>query len=477
MNQVQPAQHNRTQATSEHPNQFFPLTLEQWPNLISLPLLAGVITLLAAWATPSQASTAARNLEPYGDATSVMADADPTIQESVQQQSIQQQPAQQQVSQRGTPLPTGTPAQPQNFGNPRSVIITPTTPNRTIVPPPTSAFPYEESYTLGPSDQIQVDIFDVPELSGAESGRYIVQLDGTINLVWAGPIRAQGLTLQQVEQEVARAYAPYVKNPRVTVSLIETRSLRISLAGEVKRPGVYVISPEGATDNLVLVQQTNTGGGVANQWPTVTKALQTAGGVTQFADLRRVQVRRPLPDGSLELIDVNLWELLRTGELNQDIRLRDRDTLVVPTATTLNDSEALVVGSANFAPDTIRVNVIGQVPNPGLVEVDPNTPMNQALMAAGGFLRPRARTSKVELVRLNSNGTAVRRTVDVDLAAGINEETNPALRDYDTIIVSRNGAAVAGDNLETILAPFNSVVDAFDSFFGILDTVNLINND
>ncbi len=354
----------------------------------------------------------------------------------------------------------------------RSVILTPATPNRTIVPPPTSAFPFEEAYTLGPGDQIELNVFDVPELSGPTAGRYIVQLDGTINLTWAGIVRVQGLSIAQAEQVITQAYAPFVRNPLITASVVITRSLRISVAGEIKRPGAYVISPEGATDNRILIDGAATGGGVANQWPTVTKAIQTAGGLTQFADLRRVQVRRPLADGSLELIDINLWELLRTGELNQDIRLRDRDTLVIPTATTLNDSEALVIGAANFSPATIRVNVIGQVPTPGVVEVTPNTPLNQALMTAGGFLRPTARTSEVELVRLNSNGTAIRRLIKVDLAAGINEATNPALRDYDTIIVSRNGATVFSENVDTVLNPVERFFGIFDSIFGVVDIID-----
>ena len=388
-------------------------------------------------------------------------------------------PAPQESPTQAQSSPASSAAQPPQVQPPtprRGVILTPSLPTRTIIPPPTTAFPYEESYTLGPGDEIQLDIFDVPELSGAAAGRYIVQLDGSINLTWAGTISVQGLTLQQAQERITAKYAEFIRTPLITTSIINTRSLRISLAGEVKRPGAYVISPEGATDNRILVQDTTTGGGVANQWPTVTKAIQAAGGITQLADLRRVQVRRPLADGSLEVIDLNLWELLRTGELAQDIRLRDRDTLVIPTATTLNDSEALVIGGANFSPATIRVNVIGAVPTPGVIEVPANTPMNQALLAAGGFLRPRARTSEVELVRLNSNGTAIRRTVSMDLAAGINDQTNPALRDYDTIIVSRNGATTTRDNLDNVLTPINTTVGIFNTFFGIFDTLGIINN-
>lgn len=461
MNKVQPAQHDGIRATVERPATPS-LNRNQRFRLFSLSLLAGTMALLTAWTIPSHASGAIQDEEPQ-ERSSSLSDADVT-------------PINQPTAQRETVAPAQSPVQPQSPTPRRSVILTPTLPNRTIVPPPTSVFPFEESYTLGPSDQIQLDIFDIPELSGATSGRYIVQLDGTINLIWAGVVNVQGLTLRQAEQAITQAYSRFVRDPLITVSLIETRSLRVSIAGEVKRPGAYVISPEGATDNRILVEAAGTGGGVTNQWPTVTKAIQAAGGITQFADLRRVQVRRPLTDGSLEVIDVNLWELLRSGELNQDIRLRDRDTLVIPTATTLNESEALTLGAANFSPETIRVNVIGEVPDPGVIEVAPNTPMNQALLSAGGFLRPRARTSKVELVRLNPNGTAVRRTLDVDLAAGINEATNPALRDYDTIIVSRNGRAVVGDNVEGVVTPVNNFLSVFSSFFGIFDIFGIFDN-
>jgi len=135
-----------------------------------------------------------------------------------------------------------------------------------------------------------------------------------------------------------------------------------------------------------------------------------------------------------------------------------------------------VIGGANFSPQTIRVNVIGEVPKPGVIEVPANTPMNQVLLSAGGFLRPRARTSEVELIRLNPNGTAIRRTVSMDLAAGINDATNPALRDYDTIIVSRNGATTTRDNVGNVLAPVDDIVGIFDTFFGIFDTLGVINN-
>jgi polysaccharide biosynthesis/export protein len=337
-------------------------------------------------------------------------------------------------------------------------------PSRGATVPPAGAVPQEDTYVLGAGDQIGIDIFDVPEFSGA-NGRFVVLVDGSINPPWVGRIIVKGLTLEQASALLTQAYAPYVKTPLVTVNLLTARTLRVSVVGQVKRPGSYIITPQGQT-NQILVGDAAIAGNGANQWPTVTQAIQTAGGITQLANLRQVQLRRPLADGSEQVIDINLWELLRSGELSQDVALRDRDTLVVPKAENLSPDEALLNGSASFSPATIRVNVVGEVTNPGTVEVPPNTSLNQALLSAGGFDTRRARRSRVDLVRLNTDGTAVKRTVSIDLAAGINEETNPSLRDGDTIIIGRSGLTGVRDFVDDVFGPF-------DGLFGrIIDIFN-----
>jgi polysaccharide biosynthesis/export protein len=339
------------------------------------------------------------------------------------------------------------------------------TPSRTIIPAPTSAAPAEDTYILGSGDQIGLDIFDVPELSGV-NGNYVVLVDGSINLPWIGRVLVQGLTLEQAADVLTRAYAPFIREPLITVNLRGARTLRVSIVGEVKRPGSYIISPQGQTNQILVGDAGLATAGAATQWPTITQAIQSAGGITQLANLRQVQIRRPLPDGSEQLVDLNLWELLRTGRLNQDITLRDRDTLIIPKAETVSPDEALLLGSASFAPATIQVNVVGEVTAPGTVEVSPNTSLNQALLSAGGFDRRRARTSRVDLIRLNTDGTAIRRTVPVDLASGINEETNPSLRDGDTIVVGRSGLTGVRDFVDDVFGPFDGVfgriLDIFD---------------
>ncbi|NJR37732.1 MAG: polysaccharide export protein [Leptolyngbyaceae cyanobacterium CSU_1_4] len=366
------------------------------------------------------------------------------------------------------PTPSASPATPRPA---TSSPPAPLTPSRLTVPRtqvPTTGY-QEEEYRLGPGDQIGIDVFDVPELSGAE-GQQVVLIDGSVNLPWVGKIKLQGLTLSAAADRLENAYAPYIRNPLITVNLLTARTLRVNVVGAVKRPGSYIISPEGQTNQILVGDAAVAGGGIASQWPTVTQALQQAGGITQLANLREVQVNRPQPDGSQQTIKVNLWELLRSGQIQQDVALRDRDTLVVPQSASLSPEEALLNGSSSFAPATILVNVVGEVKAPGTVEVAPNTSLNQALLTAGGFESRRARRKDVILVRLNPDGTAVRRTIPIDLTAGINEETNPSLREFDTIVVGRSGIAQTGDTLDNFFRPLGNI-------FGIFNVFDIFNND
>jgi polysaccharide export outer membrane protein len=208
----------------------------------------------------------------------------------------------------------------------------------------------------------------------------------------------------------------------------------------------------------------------------VIEAIQTSGGITPLADVRNVQVSRLNANGSERLIRVNLWALLMEGDLSQDITLRDGDTVLVPTATAINLEESQAVAAASFAPDTIGVNVVGEVADPSLVNISPNSSLNQAILAAGGFDNQRAQTGSVQLIRLNPNGTVMERTIEVDFSAGLNEETNPLVRNNDIIIVSRSGLASGFDFFDLLGDAANAIINPVRGVIGIFNTLDEINN-
>jgi polysaccharide export outer membrane protein len=292
-------------------------------------------------------------------------------------------------------------------------------------------------YTLGAGDRIHLDIFNVPEYTGERR----VLVDGTVNLPLVGNVSVKGMTLKQSGEAIATAYKNYLRDPVVTISLLAPRPLRVSVSGEVNRPGSYAVPFSLRTDGEEEGE---------TRWPTVTQAVQLAGGITQIADVRQVQVQRPQLSGPAQVINLDLWALLQ-GDLQQDLTLRDGDTILIPKATRIDPAEATKLATASFSPAIIRVNVVGEVIRPGVVEIPPNTPLNQALLAAGGFNQRRANKRNVELVRLNPDGTVSRREVPINLAQGINEQSNPMLLPNDVVIVGRSGGAKVSDSLSGIM--------------------------
>ncbi|MGL5132450.1 MAG: polysaccharide biosynthesis/export family protein, partial [Planktothrix sp.] len=218
------------------------------------------------------------------------------------------------------------------------------------------------------------------------------------------------------------------------------------------RPGAYSLSQQGgATDTT----GGNTAVAVTTNLPTITRALQTAGGITNVADIRNIEVQRITRTG-VQTTTVNLWELLQSGDINQDVFLQEGDTIIVPTADDIAATDLQKIASASFSPSTITVNVVGEVKSPGLIQIPPNRPLNQALLSAGGFENTRANKRSVELIRLNPNGSVTRRTIDVDFELGNAQENNPVLHNNDVIIVRRSFVTRIGDGGSSLLQPIQN---------------------
>ncbi len=218
----------------------------------------------------------------------------------------------------------------------------------------------------------------------------------------------------------------YVKPPSVTV------------VGEISRPGSYTVPIEAGA-------------------PRLTSVIQQSGGIKELADIRNITVTRTTRDAQEQIINVDLWDMLQSGDIKKDIILREGDSINIPKAEQIDPAEAHILASANFSPAEIVVNVVGSVVRPGPTAVRPNTPLNNALLAAGGFDQTRANRSKVELIRINPNGTVSKRDIAVDLGAKVNEENNPILKNNDVLIVNRSALTKVSDTLNKVLSPFTSI--------------------
>ncbi|MHC5674526.1 polysaccharide biosynthesis/export family protein [Nostoc sp.] len=242
----------------------------------------------------------------------------------------------------------------------------------------------------------------------------------------------------------------------------QTTPRTVTIIGEVNRPGSYLVTT-GNTDAQGGATP-NSGTATPTGLPNVTRVIQLAGGITAQADVRNLKLRRPTRTGSEQAININLWQLLQSGDANQDIIVQDGDTIVIPTATEINPAEATQLATTTLSPTFIQVGVVGEVKKPGLTQVQPNSSLNQAILAAGGFNDARASSKAVDLIRLNPNGSVTKRIVKMDFSAGINEQTNPILRNNDVVVVNRSGAASFGDTVGTVTGPLGIVLNLLNLF-------------
>ncbi len=243
----------------------------------------------------------------------------------------------------------------------------------------------------------------------------------------------------------------------------KVQPLNITVVGEVYRPGTHTVESSVTVPLAGNPGQARDSFNQARIFPTLTRALQSAGGIKSMANIRAIQVRRVTQSGTGQTLNVDLWALLKDGDQKQDLILQDRDTIVVPVVTTRDRVEASTIATATFSPDRIRVNVIGEIEKPGLLELPPNVPLTRAIVAAGGFNR-RADRKTVEFIRLNPDGSILKRDVPVNFASAVDDVNNPTLQNEDVIVVRRSGLSIFGDS-DQVTSPLGGIISIFRSIF------------
>jgi polysaccharide export outer membrane protein len=315
----------------------------------------------------------------------------------------------------------------------------------------------DDVYILGAGDGLNLRFLAVSEFSGPVD----ILNDGTVSLPLLGNVMLAGLTLSQASQWLESLYRAQLQRPNLQLSVVRPRPLRVAVVGEVERPGLYTLTTAEASRTEAAVAISGP--------PTLVDAIQKAGGLTSTANLRRVLVQRRLPgnDRRFKQAQVDLLALVRLGDQFQNPLLFDGDTIRIER---VEESAELTaeLASSTLSPTAITVNVIGEVKAPGRLQVPANTPLMQAILAAGGPESWRAKTSKVEVVRVFRNGSAQRRTYAYDPSLDVSMEKNPPLVEGDTVIVNRSRYAVSADAIGAVSQPLTGLVNVL-TLFRLLD--------
>ena len=193
-----------------------------------------------------------------------------------------------------------------------------------------------QNYRLGPGDVVNVDIWGASQESVSET----ISPDGTITIEGIGVIQLGGLSVSQAKARLKRELGPRYQGSKIDLTVGQTRTITISVIGEVKVPGTYTMSA----------------------FATVYNALYMAGGPNEIGTLRNVKVYR---NGKL-LSNVDVYDFLLNGKLTGDVRLQDNDVVTV-------------------APYEALVNITGKVKRPMFYEMKKTESAATLLRYAGGF--------------------------------------------------------------------------------------------
>ncbi len=241
--------------------------------------------------------------------------------------------------------------------------------------------PVPSDYKLGPGDQLVLILTGDVELA------YTLQVtrEGFVLIPQVGQVFVSNLTIDQLRDllftRLGRVYSGVKRGPNATtrfdVTVANVRANQVYVVGEVTQPGAYQISSLG----------------------TVLTALYAAGGVTERAELRAVDVRR----GGKTIVTLDLYDYLLRADTRSDIRLATGDVIFVPVHGT-------------------RVELSGAVVRPAIYGVRPGEGLANVIRAAGGF-RPDAALRRITVYRIlppaeRGSSPSGRVAIDVALTPG-----------------------------------------------------------
>ncbi|WP_413171722.1 polysaccharide biosynthesis/export family protein [Anabaena azotica] len=267
--------------------------------------------------------------------------------------------------------------------------------------------------------------------------------DGNIIIPQVGKLFVKGLSLEEVQEKIRLALSRITTDTVVT-SLSQIRPVQVTITGEISRPGIYTA-------------------GVG--MPRITEILSLAGGSTLTADLRQVQIRRKLSDGSIVSQNVDLYASLQSGGSLPNLRLQDGDAIIIPRRELGTDDgyDRKLVARSTLAVPQIKVRILNYAAGGIVTQSLPNG--STFIDVLGGVNLNTANLRDIALVRFDpEQGKAVTQRLDGKKALAGDASQNLALQDNDVIVVGRNLIGKLQNLFTTITQPFFNV-QSFLQFF------------
>ena len=213
-----------------------------------------------------------------------------------------------------------------------------------------------KNYQLGPDDELNIDIFG----NALDNYKVKVSTEGTIRILNLSPIYVNGLSIEAASERIVGRLRQLYQGINVPgsgvsaqITLGNIRSIKVTITGEVTKPGTYTVS----------------------SLSTIFNALYAAGGPSENGSFRNIRVIRD--NRVVKILD--LYDFLLRADQKDNIRLQDQDVIRIAEYET-------------------RVEVAGEVKRPMIFEVEKTETLKDVLRFAGGFT-DRAYTYTIGLKR------------------------------------------------------------------------------
>jgi len=267
---------------------------------------------------------------------------------------------------------------------------------------PLPSWSQNKAYHIGPRDILTLTIY-----AGGEEQQEIdltVSAQGRINVPFMGSVKAEGLTVPQLEDLITETLGrDYFVNPEVNICIKGYHSLQYYISGAVNSPGLYEMTSEVSLMELIAKA-----GGVLPERGNVAYILRAS--TEQVVKGKKIENLL----SHKEPIKADLKGLLDKGDMGLNLILQSGDVVYIPLERALDLAES-------------KVYVEGEVKKPGIYDYQPGlTALNACIMAGGfdKFAAPnrariiRKQGDKQEIIKINLEDVKKGEIPDIELKPG-----------------------------------------------------------
>lgn len=162
-----------------------------------------------------------------------------------------------------------------------------------------------EEYYMRPGDELNIVVTQQQDLGNSSTNHlpFVVRPDGNVSFPLVGEIHAEGMTVSQFTDVLQQGLSRYIVDPDVSVNISKLGRVRVYVFGEVRKPGAVEL----------------------DKGHTVIDAIGAAQGFTR--DTAKKKIFLIHQDQPKSLIPINLNNMLKTGDMSQNVTLREGDIL------------------------------------------------------------------------------------------------------------------------------------------------------